>query len=36
MNINVMEYVGLLTDVLMNTSEYFNNLISIQIPSTDY
>ena len=35
-NINVMDYAGKLTDVLLNSSEYFDNLTSIQIPSTDY
>ena len=35
-NINVMDYVGQLTGVLMNYSEYFNNITSIQIPSTEY
>lgn len=35
-NINVMDYVGQLTDILMSSSEYFSNITSIQIPSTDY
>ena len=35
-NINVMSYAGKLTDVVLNASEYFSNLTSIQIPSTDY
>ena len=34
-NINVMSYVGKLTDILMNSNEYFSELTSIQIPSTD-
>ena len=34
-NINVMNYVGKLTDVIMNSSEYFSNITSIQIPSTE-
>lgn len=35
-NINVMDYVGALTDVLMNSNSYFGNITSIQIPSTEY
>lgn len=35
-NIKVMDYVGLLTDVLMNSRSYFGNITSIQIPSTEY
>lgn len=35
-NINVMDYFGLLTDVLMNSSSYFGSITSIQIPSTEY
>lgn len=35
-NINVMNYVGKLTDIILNSSKYFSNLISIQIPSTEY
>lgn len=35
-NINVMDYVGVLTDVLMNSNSYFGSITSIQIPSTEY
>lgn len=35
-NINVMDYVGVLTNVLMNSNSYFNSITSIQIPSTEY
>lgn len=35
-NINVINYASLLTDIVLNSSEYFSNIISIQIPSTDY
>ena len=35
-NINVWDYVGQLTDILMNTNSYFGNITSIQVPSTDY
>ncbi|MDD3304282.1 MAG: LCP family protein [Clostridia bacterium] len=35
-NIDVTKYMGLLTNVLTNNSKYFNNVISVQIPSTDY
>lgn len=35
-NINVWNYVGQLTDILMSSNEYFSNIISIQVPSTDY
>ncbi|MBR6033914.1 MAG: LCP family protein [Clostridia bacterium] len=35
-NINVMDYVGKLTDVVLNSSTYFGNITSIQIPSTEY
>lgn len=35
-NINVMDYVGQLTDILMSSSQYMKNITSIQIPSTDY
>lgn len=35
-NINVWNYVGQLTGILMSSSEYFSNITSIQIPSTEY
>ena len=35
-NINVMDYVGQLTDILMSSSQYLGDMQSIQIPSTDY
>lgn len=35
-NINVMDYVGQLTDILMSSNQYMKNITSIQIPSTDY
>ena len=35
-NINVMDYVGQLTNILMSSREYFNNITSSQIPSTEY
>lgn len=34
-NINVMDYVGQLTDILMSSDEYFSNITSLQVPSTD-
>lgn len=34
-NINVMDYVGQLTDILMSSDEYFSNITSVQIPSAD-
>lgn len=35
-NINVMDYVGTITDVFMNKDTYLNNIISAQVPSKDY
>lgn len=35
-NINVMNYVGQLTDILVSSNQYMKNVISMQIPSTDY
>lgn len=35
-NIKVTDYVGQLTNIMMNSSDYMNNITSIQIPSTDY
>lgn len=35
-NINVMYYVVELTEILMNSDKFFNNIVSIQIPSTNY
>ena len=35
-NVNVMDYVGLLTTVLLNKSDYLGEINSIQVPSTDY
>lgn len=35
-NVNVTSYMGLLTDVLANINDYKNNIISVQVPSTDY
>ncbi len=35
-NINVMNYVGKLTDIVLNSSTFLNNITSIQIPSTEY
>lgn len=35
-NINVTDYVGLLTSVLSSKDEYTKNIISTQVPSTDY
>ena len=35
-NINVIDYVGTITDVFMNKDEYLNNIISAQVPSKDY
>lgn len=35
-NINVSEYIGIVTDVLLNKSSYLNNIVSAQVPSKDY
>lgn len=35
-NINVTDYIGQLTNMIMNSSEYMSNITSLQIPSTDY
>ena len=35
-NIKVTDYIGLLTDVLSNKGSYLGNIISAQVPSTDY
>ena len=35
-NINIMSYAGLLADIAMNSKEYFSNILSVQIPSTEY
>lgn len=35
-NVNVTSYIGLLTDVLKNKESYLGNIISTQVPSTDY
>lgn len=34
-NINVMEYLGLISDVLFNKDSYLGNIISLQCPSKD-
>lgn len=35
-NINPTKYIGLLTSILSNKGEYLNNVISVQVPSTEY
>jgi len=35
-NINVSEYLGLAASAFTNMSEYMSNIISAQVPSTDY
>lgn len=35
-NVNVTSYIGLLTDVLKNKGSYLGNIISAQVPSTEY
>lgn len=35
-NINVSDYIGTITEVLMNKDTYLNNIISVQVPSKDY
>ena len=35
-NINITDYIGLLTSVVSNKNEYLNNITSVQIPSTEY
>lgn len=35
-NVNVTKYIGLLTDVVSNKGSYLGNIISTQVPSTDY
>ena len=35
-NVNVTEYMGLLTSILANKSDYLGNIISVQVPSEDY
>lgn len=35
-NINVTDYIGTITEVLMNKDTYLNNIISVQVPSKDY
>lgn len=35
-NVNVSNYLGFLTGALLNSSEYTKNIISEQVPSTDY
>lgn len=35
-NINVTSYIGQLTNIMMNSSEYMSHITSLQIPSTDY
>lgn len=35
-NINVTNYVGLLTSILANKNEYLNNITSVQVPSSEY
>lgn len=35
-NINVTDYIGLLTSMLANKDEYLNNINSVQVPSTEY
>ena len=35
-NINVSEYLGLAASAFTNKDEYMNNIISAQVPSTDY
>lgn len=35
-NINVTDYIGTITEVLMNKDAYLNNIISVQVPSKDY
>ena len=35
-NINVWDYTGQLTDILLNTNSYCSNIISIQVPNSDY
>lgn len=35
-NINVTDYIGTVTEVLMNKDTYLNNIISVQVPSKDY
>lgn len=35
-NINVANYIGQLTNIMINSNEYMNNITSLQVPSTDY
>ena len=35
-NINVSEYLGLAASAFTNKDDYMNNIISAQVPSTDY
>ena len=35
-NINISEYMGILSDVLLNKSTYLNNIISAQVPTREY
>lgn len=35
-NINVSDYIGTITEVIMNKDTYLNNIISAQVPSKDY
>lgn len=35
-NVNVTDYIGTITEVLMNKHAYLNNIVSAQVPSKDY
>jgi len=35
-NINVMDYMGLLGEIVVNRSSYLNNIISTQVPKEEY
>ena len=35
-NINVSDYIGTVTEVLLNRTAYLNNFISVQVPSKEY
>lgn len=35
-NINVSDYIGIITDIILNKKSYLNNIVSAQVPSKDY
>lgn len=35
-NVNVSDYIGTVTEVLLNKNTYLSNIVSEQVPSKDY